>query len=346
MELTSNQTNITKGLAILMMLCLHLFNREHEGLFQPLIFIGELPLSYYISLFCDCCVAIYCFCSGYGLYIGFKKNAGNYMQKNYVRILKLFVNYWIVLLIFAVILGIIFHRDDYPGDLQKFLINFFAIDSSYIGVWWFFRIYILLVLTSPLIFWIVDKWHPILVVLSSLGFYTLAYVQRIKSPIVFNMDFPDWLIWQIALYGNCFFPFIVGALFIKYKIYSKFYSMVLKLPYQNLFLLAAIVFLVVFHGFIPMLYVSVFMGILFIMFFNALDLPQVVINVLQFLSKHSTNFWLIHMFFFRVYFPELMYAPQNPTIIFLWLIVWCLLASYAVNFLYKPLSDRIDIKFK
>ena len=63
MELTQTQTNNSKGIAILMMLCLHLFNTlNYQGLFVPLIFIGDKPLVYYISLFCDCCVPIYCFC--------------------------------------------------------------------------------------------------------------------------------------------------------------------------------------------------------------------------------------------------------------------------------------------
>jgi len=344
MELTTNQTNNTKGLAILMMLCLHLFNRNYEGLFQPLIFVGVMPLSYYISLFCDCCVAIYCFCSGYGLYIGYTRAKENYARKNYIRILKLFVNYWIVLLVFAVIFGLIVHKEGYPGNFQKFLLNFLALESTYNGAWWFFRIYIFLVLTSPLIFRMVQKWNPFIIIFLSLVFYSLAYIQRIKEPVIFGSVIPDWLISQLALYGNCFFPFMMGALFIKYKVYPRFYTAVRKVRFYNVFLIVAIVLLVVGHGFVPMLYIAVFTGILFIMFFNALDLPIFLNKPLQFLSQHSTNFWLIHMFFYLIYFPTLIYAPQNPTLIFLWLVLWCLAASYTINFLYKPLLKSIDAK--
>lgn len=67
-ELNKNQVSITKGIAILFMLLLHLFcTKNYNGLFQPIIMIGETPLIYYLALFGDCCVAIYCFCSGYGL---------------------------------------------------------------------------------------------------------------------------------------------------------------------------------------------------------------------------------------------------------------------------------------
>ena len=48
MELTKNQIKMTKGIAILFMLLLHLFcTKTYEGLYTPLIFIGDIPLVYY-----------------------------------------------------------------------------------------------------------------------------------------------------------------------------------------------------------------------------------------------------------------------------------------------------------
>ena len=88
MELSKQQTDYTKGIAIAMMLCLHLFNREYRGLFAPSLFVGNQPLSYYISLFCDCCVWIYCFCSGYGLYITRQNKPDTFVQTNWMRLLK------------------------------------------------------------------------------------------------------------------------------------------------------------------------------------------------------------------------------------------------------------------
>ena len=63
---------MTKGIAIVFMLLLHLFcTKDYDGLFKPLILIRNVPLIYYFALFGDCCVAIYCFCSGYGLMRGY-----------------------------------------------------------------------------------------------------------------------------------------------------------------------------------------------------------------------------------------------------------------------------------
>ena len=119
MELSKNQIKITKGVAILFMLLLHLFCvKSYEGLYTPLIFIGKIPLVYYLALFGDCCVAIYCFCSGYGLMITYEKNRKEYLRNNLIRIFKLYINFWIILLIFVVVLGFITGKsEEYPGNI-------------------------------------------------------------------------------------------------------------------------------------------------------------------------------------------------------------------------------------
>ena len=73
--INKKQVSITKEVAIIFMLLLHLFyTKDYQGLFTPLIMIKCVPLVYYLSLFGDCCVAIYCFCSGYGLMYTYKNN--------------------------------------------------------------------------------------------------------------------------------------------------------------------------------------------------------------------------------------------------------------------------------
>lgn len=87
MELTKKQVSITKGVAILFMLLLHLFcTKDYQGLFTPLIMIKGVPLVYYLALFWDGCVAIYCFCSGMDLCVHTKitqMNITKGMQKEF-----------------------------------------------------------------------------------------------------------------------------------------------------------------------------------------------------------------------------------------------------------------------
>ena len=93
MPITIQKSNQLKVIAILMMLGLHLFNRDYKGLFMPLVFIGEQPLTYYISLFCDACVPIFAFVSGYGLYYKYIQTKTEFRKGNYVRLKKLYINY-------------------------------------------------------------------------------------------------------------------------------------------------------------------------------------------------------------------------------------------------------------
>ena len=65
MELTKQDTKMTKGLAIVFMVILHLFCRKTDLPYSCIKLGSGIPLVYYIGLIGDCCVAIYCFCSGW-----------------------------------------------------------------------------------------------------------------------------------------------------------------------------------------------------------------------------------------------------------------------------------------
>lgn len=348
MELSKNQINITKGIAILFMLLLHLFcTKSYEGVFQPLIMIGEVPLVYYIALFGDCCVAIYCFCSGYGLFLRYKNKKESYLRNNIIRLFKLYINYWIILLLFVVILGFIMGKSDiYPGDLKTFLLTFTAISPAYNGAWWFLTIYIILVLVSPIINKVVLKYSPWIIAVISLIIYFIGYIQRIKGIIVFDNIALDWIIRQFGLFGTSQFPFIIGAIFAEKKLYSKLYEIANKLKFKNLIGIILIVLMIASHGIVQTLFVAVFTGIVFICIFNLMDKPKWLDSLLSYLASHSTNMWLIHMFFYMIYFKELVFAPKYPILIFIWLVVLCIGGSYVINITYKPIIKFLDIKLK
>ena len=67
--LTKEDTLHAKGVAIIAMLMLHLFCRQGELPYTPLVWIGNTPLIYYLGLFGDICVPVYCFCAGYAHFL-------------------------------------------------------------------------------------------------------------------------------------------------------------------------------------------------------------------------------------------------------------------------------------
>ena len=204
MDISKEQIKITKGVAILFMLLLHLFcTKTYEGLFTPSIFIGNTPLIYYFALFGDCCVAIYCFCSGYGLFLSYENNNTNYNKNNRIRILKLYINTWIVLFLFVIVLGAITKNSSvYPINIKEFLLTVTLINSAYNGAWWFLTTYILLVILSSCINKIVKKYNSIVIIFISFLIYFMAYIQRIKGILNFDNVILEYIVRQLALLGT------------------------------------------------------------------------------------------------------------------------------------------------
>src|SRR5690606_21126617 len=100
--------------------------------------------------------------SGYGLYYSYINSKHIYSKKNIERTKKLYLRYWIILLLFAVALGWLMTKEGYPGSFQKFILNFTGLKGSYNGAWWFFTIYILFVFTSKFWFKLLDKFSSYL----------------------------------------------------------------------------------------------------------------------------------------------------------------------------------------
>ena len=170
-----------------------------------------MPLIYYFALFGDCCVEIYCFCSGYGLFLSYENNSKNYNKNNVIRIIKLYINSWIILLLFVVILGAITRNPSvYPININEFLLTVLLINPTYNGAWWFLTTYILLVILSPIINKIIKKYNTMVIIIASFVIYFIAYMQRIKGILIFNNIILDYIVRQLALLGTSVFPYIIG----------------------------------------------------------------------------------------------------------------------------------------
>ena len=72
--MSKEYTSYFKGIAILMMLFLHLFQHlEWDASLNCLLYVGEVPLVYYIARICNP-VPFFLILSGYGLYAVYTKS--------------------------------------------------------------------------------------------------------------------------------------------------------------------------------------------------------------------------------------------------------------------------------
>jgi hypothetical protein len=113
---------------------------------------------------------------------------------------------------------------------------------------------------------------------------------------------------------------------------------------KNILCIFGIFCLVIIHSFYESMIIAPITGIAFICFFNLMDMSAKFKKVLDFFSSHSTNIWFTHMFFYMTIFPKLTFAPQYPILIFGWLIVLCLISSYIINLMYKPIIQLMNKK--
>lgn len=138
--------------------------------------------------------------------------------------------------------------------------------------------------------------------------------------------------------------FISDELFVKYQTDSKIIETTKAVQLKNVLRLWVIVVMIIVHRIVQNLYVAIFTGIPFIVIFNLLDKPKWLANSFNYIGGHSTNLWLTHMFFYMIYFKQLVYAPKNPILIFIWLVVLCLGTSHFIHWLDRKIMSSKTYK--
>lgn len=326
-----------RGLAILCMVVLHLFCRTGKDVFgRPLLWINStIPVVFLFGFFSEICVPLYSLCAGYARqYMEEKKKSS--WKNNFHRIMKLMVNYWIVLVLFS-ILGLIFDVDNkIPGSLIKFLKSIVLL-HSYNGAWWYLNTYILLLLIPTKILLnpikkVEYKKGLIMCLLFEIGWYVVTKIELIP-------DIPEKM--KVVLFIKnelvnliTVLPFVwAGAIICKEKLVdncNRWLKTHVKLRWQNKCLI--IVWIGIFCLF-NLLHKAVLIGIVAFcsfMIFNLIKKPEIVKKIFLFLGKHSTNIWLTHMFFYLVLFKGLVIRAQYPILMLGFMLILCIATSYII----------------
>lgn len=338
MELSVKKSNHLKAMAILMMLWLHLFNVNYKGLYNPAILVAGQPLSFYISIFCDACVPIFAFVSGYGLYYKYQKKKDFFARENRFRLKKMYLNLWIVILLFPILLGLFLQAPQYPGSILKILMNSTAIQTSYSGIWWYFTTYVLIVLSSKFLFYLLDRYSTYVVFVMSFVLYLIAFYFRVYKTDLFSNEVLKWFHNQGARYGLVQFEFLLGAIALKHQWITKFSKLYSKIKLGTVVGIILIIFMFITRCFVPNLFVAPLCAIAFTLVWNNLKLGRFIERSLDFLSVHSTNVWLCHSFFYAAFFRDFIYSPNLPIFIFVLLLSCSLLGSFVINFFYNRLQ--------
>lgn len=319
-----------KGIAILMMLFLHLFSDPgFADTAKPLLWVGNLPFATVFTRACNP-VGFFLVCSGYGLaysHLRSKLSCAGQLR----RVVRLYLNYWLILFIF-VGAGSIFLPEYYPGDFGMIVANVSGWNvDGYNHPAWFLLPYCLLSLSSPFIFRVVDriglKWSLVIsLVLSMVSMYATS---RYIAPLNLHHE---WYSLVVA-YFNLLFSFLVGGA-ICYLHTKKGVTVgwLKNHQYRVILLVPAWFGVHCLSGSAAL--GPVFLCLFMLLFVNA-EIRGTGGKVLVELGKKSMVMWLIHAFIYGRFFHDLIYGFDYPVLIFLALV----LSSYLLAIPVMHLSD-------
>lgn len=294
-NISLSDTSVMKGIAIIAMLCHHVFETGYPPLYSIIGIIGKV------------CVSIFLFCSGYGLAVQFDKAIKEFTDiKQKVkfsikfiikRLIKFYSAYWFVFVIFVPLGIFVFDRSliDAYGETNiftAFIVDFLGLQgyNSYNITWWFNKLIIIFYFLFPILFYFCERTKWIGLVIS---FLLMRFATKLN---IFN--YYDLLLWQS--------PFLIGIYYKLYKnTFNRLSTLICKYPKITLIsILFIFVLCVIFRVVdIPLIHLS---GIRMDSYLTVSILLIVLLligktsffyKMLSFCGKHSMNIYFIHTFF-------------------------------------------------
>ena len=327
-----------KGVAILLMLLLHLFNTQ-ERVAECTTYVqfwNGKPLVYALSRVAGFCVPIYLFVSGYGHAISFRQGRLN-IRHCLQRVFKLYVNFWIIFFLFIPIACWV-KPEAYPGGADIFLLNMIGLDFSYNAEWWFLLPYVVLSLVSPYLFRAIAKQ-------TEPGIYHIGKAPLLLTAAVYLLCttcgkyLPDAVLEHplVTLSFNTvklLFVFVGAAAFAFNHWFERLLNWRRLKSGLCIMVLMALCLLRMSLG--PSI-LNAFFVLACIPLYVLISRPIWFKRCLMFFGRHSTNMWLCHTFFAYYLWSEYFYALRFPLLIYVALVM----ASLAVSMLILPIYKKL-----
>lgn len=238
---TKEYTNSVKGVAIILMVCLHLLQERWMPDSSMIIDyrLNGVPLSSIIAYACDSCIGIFAFITGYGWATSFEK------KKVLGRIGPLYQTYWIVLVLFALparILSSMINSEPITIDAGDILLSVVGIRSASVMFQWYIFFFACAVLTfKPL--WSLTKrirlkdYQKILlfIVVSIFPRFILSVAYRyVMIPGIIRDEISHYISWMPVI--------LIGAVVKESKVLERVDELINKRSNDRLKLIGCILF--------------------------------------------------------------------------------------------------------
>ena len=322
-----------KGVAILLMIFLHLFNNSSNvSECHNLIYIGGQPLVLLLSKASNP-VAFFLILGGYGLYKVYEKGDHN----RWSRLLKLYLHYWVILLVFVSI-GHFIRPEVYPGSFLYVISNIIGYHTNYNGEMWFLLPYVILSALSPMLFRMVKKVKALYIIVFTLLIHiaTSYCISRYGESFLYL----NYWAYNPLLVLYLLFNFSLGAMAARTDFFERLRSK--RLNHIGLYAWGGVIALVSFNCIFKYNFFYAF-GIITCLLF--IPLPTEIKNSLCKLGDQSMNMWMIHSWFCYYLFHNFIYSFSYPLLIFIVLVIISYVSSLLINLIAVPI-ERIFLTKK
>lgn len=336
MNYSKADARMTQGMAILCMVILHLFCRVgSDVLGTPLIWLDQTtPLVYWFGFFAEICVPLYSLCAGYAQQLLWETGKSG-LRARTGRILRLLKNYWIVVVLFSLLSLVLGNGDAIPGSPVTFLKSLLLL-HSYNGAWWYLNTYVILLALPPALLLLPVhklKLVPGLIVCACthvlwylLGKFGLLPATPSSAFLRFvHKEF-------VNLMGVL--PYIwAGGLLCRYRVVEQLrcrFSGTVPGQWQHPLLLTAAVCLFLAANLVHKAVLMGFVAMAVFLLFNLWKKGPRTEKAMLFLGKHSTNIWLVHMFFYSGFLRTPVLVVRYPIPMLAVLLILSVCSSYLI----------------
>lgn len=346
-------TLLIKGIAVAMMLIHHVlfFEGRLNADMLPVAFVPimDTSLAKYIAGFCQVCVSLFIFLSGFGLMRSCTDRPATTVIKH---LKKIYLSLWKVFVVFIPIGFLLFsHQGDYATDksicdvfasfdLRTFVSNFLGMSFEYNGEWWFIKTYIIALLTFPVARMLIKKTNGFWCGLLALGAYdivvggvvpALAEINQLLSlqnNLIYSLFVRTASPYFVVFYSGMFFAHN-GNLEHMRETFCELRLMSAPVAAISLFILSYLRGYVFGSGLDPYM-----IPILVIMLKELVRRPGKTDRILVEMGGHSTTMWLTHSFFcyYFGFFQGLILAPRWAPLVAMWFIIF--------DFTFAVMFDR------
>lgn len=318
--MSREQSAIIKGLAILLMLVYHLNNipgiQGLDNCIADTVITASHPINYFILV------------SGYGLYCAFRQGrlTWGYLLR---RTVKLYLAYWLVLLVFVIGLGSLLYPGRFSLSWDVLFVNFTAWRWDYCIYTWFLFPYVLMSFTSKWVFSLIDWLGNVLSIISSVLLY--LFVAAVVSYFIAPLMSQYHVLNHLVVWIQSVLVMVVGAVFARLTLDGR---CVTKNELYGKNTLVVIMLLLSFfiRGQVHSMVLNPFHAALVVWLVLHLDFRGLSKRVMVELGNKSMIMWFAQGFLAVVMFSEYYLQLRWPLLIW---VVWTIIC-YIVAWLLMP----------